>query len=238
MKFLRPAVTVLLVSHMKPYLRDALTSVAAQTRTDVQVLVVDSGQWVGGDDDRSKTMAAVYEDWHAHPMVEWVFTGEGKDLWRRKCPIGWVTNEVVRAGLVRGRYMCTFYDDDRYDPEFVAKMAGYLDDHPDARAVWCSENRARLDAAGEETLIGAIPAAGPLSGPVCDNHVDGAQVMWRRDVLDDIGDPWLPEDPTVSVCRHSDGIFLDKLASACTIYPVPEVLVTHRFTPISTYTPC
>lgn len=238
MKFLRPAVTVLLVSHMKPYLWDSLLSVATQTRADIQLLVVDSGQWISGAGDRSKQMFAVYEDWHAHPLVEWVFTGEGRDLWRRKCPIGWVTNEVIRAGLIRGRYVSTFYDDDRYEPTFVERMAGYLDDHPDVRAVWCGENRARLEPDDTETLVGCIPATGVLSGPVCDNRVDGAQVMFHRSVLDDIGDPWLPEDPTESVCRHSDGIFLDKLASTTPIHPVDPVLVTHRFTPISTYTPC
>jgi hypothetical protein len=236
-KFLHPAVTVLLASHMKPYLRDALASVAAQTRTDMQVLVVDSGRWVGQDDERSKQMAAVYEDWQAHPLVEWVFTGEDPVLRQRVCPIGWVTNEVIRAGLVRGRYVCTFYDDDRYDPRFVEVMAGQLDAHPDVAAVWCSEDRVRLDG-DVEYPVGHIPAGGVLSGPVCDNHVDGAQVMFRRACLDAIGDPWLPEDPAVSVCRHSDGIFLDKLASLFPVHPVPEVLVTHRFTPISTYTPC
>jgi hypothetical protein len=236
-KFLRPAVTVLLASHMKPYLRDALVSVAAQTRTDLQLLVVDSGQWIGRDDDRCKQMAAVYEDWHAHPLVEWVFTGEDPGLRQRACPIAWVTNETIRAGLVRGRYVSTFYDDDRYDRQFVGEMAGHLDRHQDVAAVWCSEDRARLDADGEQ-VIARIVADGVLSGPVCDNRVDGAQVMFRREVLDDIGDPWLPEDPALSVCRHSDGIFLDRLASLHPIHPVPEVLVTHRFTPISTYTPC
>jgi hypothetical protein len=62
--------------------------------------------------------------------------------------------------------------------------------------------------------------------------------MFRREVLDKIGDPWLPEDPADAVCRHSDGIFLEKLAQVCgVVHPIADVLYDHRFTPISTYTP-
>jgi hypothetical protein len=69
-------------------------------------------------------------------------------------------------------------------------------------------------------------------------QVDGGQIMFRRTVLDAIGDPWLPEDAADGSCRHSDGIFLEKLGAVCgTVPAIPEVLMDHRFTPISTYTP-
>lgn len=239
MKVLSPAVTILLASHMKPYLRDAIESVLAQTRRDVQILVVDSGQWIGRerDDERSAQMADVYAAYHDHPLVEWVTTGEGPELRREKCPIGWTTNEVIRAGLIRGRYVSTFYDDDQYGPHFVERMAGYLDAHPEASAVWCSQDRVRLDPDGTETLVGRIGATGPRGPGQFDCQVDGAQIMFRRTALDAIGDPWLPEDPGDS-CRHSDGIFLERLAAAVgTVPALPEVLLRHRFTPISTYTP-
>lgn len=235
----RPAVTCILTAHMKPYLRDAVESVLAQTRLDdVEVLVLDSGQWQGRDDDVSATMAAVHRDYQDRAPLDWRFTGEGPDLRREKCPIGWVTNEAIRAGLVRGRYVCTFYDDDRYHPTFFERMAGYLDDHPDELAVWCSQNRIRLERDGREQLVGVIAATGARRPGQWDCHVDGGQVMFRREVLDAIGDPWLPEDPADGVCRHSDGIFLEKLGAVCgVVNPIPEVLYDHRFTPISTYTP-
>jgi glycosyltransferase involved in cell wall biosynthesis len=236
-KFLFPSVTVILVSHMKPYLREALSSVVGQTRTDIQVLVLDSGQWINRDDERSAAMAKIYEDYQAHPLVEWVFTGEDPELRREVCPIAFVTNEAIRAGLVRGRYVCTFYDDDVYAPVFVERMAGFLDAHPEARAVWCSQDRVAVSADGSSRSVGQIMATGPRYGPTFDCQVDGAQVMFRRDVLDEIGDPWLPENPGDS-CRHSDGIFLDKLGTVCGVVPhIAEVLLAHRFTPISTYTP-
>nr|MDT0658033.1 glycosyltransferase family A protein [Micromonospora sp. DSM 115978] len=237
MKVLSPAVTILLAAHMKPYLRDAIDSVLAQTRRDIQVIVADSGQWIGHADDRSLAMAAVYADYHDHPLVEWVTTGEGPELRREVCPIGWTTNEVIRAGLIRGRYVATFYDDDQYYPTFVERMAGFLDEHPDAGAVMCAQDRVRLDADGTETLVGIIPAHSARWAGQMDCQVDGAQVMFRRSMLDVIGDSWLPEDPGDS-CRHSDGIFLEKLAAAAgLVHAIPETLLRHRFTPLSTYTP-
>lgn len=237
MKVMSPAVTILLASHMKPYLRDSLTSVLAQTRLDIQVLVIDSGQWIRQDTDRARQMAQIYRDFHDHPMVEWVTTGEGPELRRAHCPIGWATNEAIRAGLIRGRYVSTFYDDDQYHPNFVERMAGYLDEHPEALAVLCSQDRISLAPDGTETLVGRIVTPGPRWAGQFDCQIDGAQIMFRREVLDKIGDPWLPEDPGDS-CRHSDGIFLEKLAQVAGNVPaIPEVLLRHRFTPISTYTP-
>ena len=229
MKFLFPTVTVILTSHMKPYVDEALASLAAQTRQDFQVLVLDSGQWRGLPPERS--LGWVYAKWATHPMVEWVFTGEAPGLIGRTCPVGFVTNEAIRAGLVRGRYVCTFYDDDLYAPEFIEQMAGYLDAHPDALAVTCSESR-RTYSGEERGSIG-----GYERGPgEFDCRVDGAQIMFRREVLDRIGDPWLPED--TASCSHSDGLFLEKLANVCGRVPgIDATLVTHRFTPLSTYSP-
>jgi hypothetical protein len=68
--------------------------------------------------------------------------------------------------------------------------------------------------------------------------VDGAQVMWRTDVLDKMEDPWLPENPSILSCRHSDGIFLEKLMAATrsgVMHNLVDVLVTHRVTSHSTY---
>lgn len=238
MKVLAPGVTVILAAHMKPYLDVALSSVLTQTRRDTQVIVVDSGQWVGRVDALSLAMLDIYHRLHGEPRVEWVLTGELSGLAERACPISWATNQVIRAGLVRGRYVCTFYDDDRYEPTYVEKMAGYLDEHPDDLAVWCSLRRCRLDGAGMEQEIGRIDAYGPKYPGHFDQLVDGTQVMFRREVLDAIGDPWLPENPADADCRHSDGVFLERVARVAEVVPnVEEVLVTHRHTPLSAYSP-
>src|SRR5260221_2771078 len=137
-------------------------------------------------------MDAVYRKYAQHPLIEWVFTGEPADLIRGQCPVALVRNAAMRAGLPRGRYVCTFYDDDIYDPEFTEEMAGFLDRHPEAGAVWCSEYRAvgRPGAAAEVT--GTIPAGGPKTAGQIDFPVDGAQGMCRRAMVDPNGGPRLP----------------------------------------------
>ena len=238
MKILAPAVTCLLTSHMKPCLGEAIASVLAQTRRDFQLAVIDSGQWIGLDDDVSKALALAYAEFAGHPLVEWVTTGERPGLSARKCPVAWAANEVIRAGLVRGRYVCTFYDDDLYRPRFMEAMAGFLDANADSGAVWCSQQRTVLASNGAESPPGFIMATGPKTAGQMDCQVDGAQVMFRREVLDALGDPWLDENPENAACRHSDGVFLERLAQVTGPIPaIGEVLCEHRFTPWSTYTP-
>lgn len=218
---------------MKPTLGEAIESVLAQTRLDFHLLVVDSGQWRGRDDDISRKIAQTWRCYRLHPLIEWRETGEHPDLRLHKCPVAWATNMAFRSWL-RGRYVATFYDDDLYYPSFVEKMAGYLDEHPEAAAVWCSQDRLRLAADGTISKLGEIRADAPKSGG-WDCAVDGGQVMFRRSVLDFIGDPWMSEEP--SSCSHSDGLFLERLGEVAGIVPnIPETLLAHRFTPWSTYT--
>lgn len=235
MKVLSPSVTCILTSHMKPYLRDSLESVLQQTRKDLEVLVLDSGQWIGREDPISLQMAEVYADYHSHPLIHWITTGERGGFSRRTCPVAWVTNESIRKGLVRGKYVCTFYDDDRYYPVFMERMAGFLDDNSDHLAVWCTQDRISLGSDGLESPVAQIFAGAPKSSN-WDCQVDGAQIMFRKEVLDQMGDPWIPE--ARATCSHSDGLFLEKLGAICGTVPnIPEALLAHRFTPLSTFTP-
>ncbi|MCC6311356.1 MAG: glycosyltransferase family 2 protein [Trueperaceae bacterium] len=229
-----PSVTIILTSHMKPYLREALESVQRQTYRDFECVVVDSGVWIGKTDERSRAMAAIHADFL--DTVTWFSTDEPDDLRGSKCPVSYATNLALRKGLVRGEYVCHFYDDDEYEPEFIEKMAGFLDDHPDANAVWCTQDRLRILQSGESQLSGQIVADRELTPGSIDCRVDGGQIMYRRHLLDAMGDPWMDED--AKSCHHSDGIFLERLATlAGPIPPLNEKLYTHRFTPISTYSP-
>ena len=217
---------------MKPYVTEAIESVLAQTRQDFEVVVVDSGQWVGRGDEE---MRRAHLRHYAHPKVRWTFTNEPADLRASRCPVSWATNLTIRKGGL-GDYICTFYDDDLYYPAFFERMAGYLDEHPDALAVWCSQDRIALDRNGQTRTTGHIPATGPKHPGEMDCRVDGAQVMFRREALDLIGDPWMDENP--GTCGHSDGLFLERLAQVCGEIPaIPDTLLAHRATPISTYSP-
>ena len=219
-----PTVTIILTSHMKPTLGAAIASVAVQTRQDFECIIMDSGQRT----DRPESLP---------PNFEWHETGEEPGLQDRVCPVGWATNEATERGLVRGKYVCTFYDDDLYEPRFVELMAGYLDEHPDELAVWCAQSRGTLLPSGETRSGGQIANDRVLTPGTIDCRVDGGQVMFRREVLDTLGPRWMTEER--GECWHSDGVFLEKLVMVCggQINPIPsrEPLMTHRNTPYSTY---
>lgn len=220
---------------MKPLVSEAINSVLHQTRHDIQLVVADSGQWLHKTDEASNAMRAA---WLRHrSQVQWRFTDEPENLRETKCPIGWVTNRAFREGWLRGQYIACLYDDDIWYPTFAERMAGYLDGHPEALAVWCTQDRVHMYADGRTVKVGTITANAPKSAG-WDNAVDGGQVMFRRSLLALIGDPWLPEDPADAVCRHSDGIFLEKLGRvAGTVPNIPEALCANRKTPLSTYSP-
>lgn len=235
---LAPAITCIVAVHMKPTTGESLRSVVTQTRRDIQIIVIDSGLWIARDDAVSLAMEQAYRTYSDEPRVEWYITGELPGLHERACPISWATNQVIRAGLVRGRYVCTFYDDDLYEPTYMEKMGGYLDEHPNVKAVWCSQRRVRVERSGRHVETPPIRAKGVKTGAQFDQLVDGTQVMFHRSLLDTLGDPWLPESPLDSDCRHSDGVFLDRIGLAAGDVPnIDEFLVTHRFTPHSTYSP-
>jgi hypothetical protein len=238
-KVLFPAVTCVLVSHLKPSLGEAIDSVLAQTRKDFQLIVADSGQWIGKDSELADTMRGFYEKYSGHPLVEWITTGERADLHEVACPISYITNQVIKARLIKGKYMCTFYDDDMYELTFFEKMVGYLDDNPTCQAVYCAENIYAVNADGSFRQTGGLAADAPRSGAGnFDCRMDGASIMWHTSVLDRMAEPWLPEDPDYNTCSHSDGIFLEKLGAAVgTVHNIPEPLVKNRATPWSTFTP-
>lgn len=238
MKVLSPAVTVLMVSHCKPpWLPETIESVLAQERKDLEVVIADSGQWIGRDDEPSRQMAAIHARYSGHPLVSWYTTGERPGLRDRRCPLSWSQNAAIRAGLVRGRYFTMFYDEDLYLPGFTAAMAGFLDANPDAPAVWCSQEQQREEGGGFATELYRIANSTRYLGQL-DCQVDGIQVMMRTSLLDAIGDPWMEENP--ESCNHVDGIFLERVAAAGgPVPPLPDmtVLCVNRRTRLSVSRP-
>lgn len=245
MKILEPTISVLLTSHMKPTLRGALESICCQTRKrDVQVVVIDSGAWFDREDDVAKAMESIYHDFQWNKNIEWYFTGEPHNAVDIYCPVAHWFNVAYRLDLLKGKYICTFYDDDIYYSRFMESMGGYLDAHPDAMAVWCSEDRYHLHADGSTRNTGVIAASRDINhGENMDCMVDGMQVMLRREALDAMiakfgTDELIPEDPNRSVCSHSDGIFYNKLIQTIDkVHHINEVHCRHQHTIYSTYSP-
>lgn len=222
---------------MKPTLGDALSSVLNQTRKDAQIIVADSGAWLSKWNEGGKAIGELYSQYKDHPMIQWVFTGEAPGEAKRTCMVGKVFNEVVKAGLVRGKYFCTFYDDDLYHPRFFEDMIAYFEANPDCEALRCSERWVKMDTDGNLEYVRTLTADTVLTAQdTFAGRVDGMQVMIKTEVLARMAYPWLTED--VAQCRISDGLYFDALKHHVKqVDYLNEELCTHRFTPNSTFTP-
>ena len=239
MKYLFPKITILMTVHMKTdTLVSAIESVLNQTRQDFQFIIADSGLWQNRDDMRSLSMLEIYNKYHSRPKIEWIFTGEQADDYKKYCMVSKVTNAILHEDdLVRGEYLSTFYDDDLYEPTFIEKMAGFLDNNHDYDAVRCSERRVEIlvDTFQQETGI-FVADKDFMPGDNMDCVVDGMQVMMRMNVIRSLDYPYLPEEE--ESCSHSDGIFFNRFSMMMSkMGHINEVLCTHRATPVSTYTP-
>ncbi len=236
MKHLFPTITCLLTAHMKPTLGEAIQSVLKQTRQDFALIIVDSGAWVGKSDPISQVINGIYLDYVIHPRIEWVFTGEKTNMNKETCMVSHVFNSAYEAGLIRGKYVCTFYDDDLYYPIFFEKMAGFLDENLTSDIVRCSEQWTILEK-GQMRDINVLSANKILlNTDEMDCVVDGMQVMYKKTVLDHMEKPIM--DTRVEECRHSDGLFFNKMRSVIKQMDyIDEVLCQHRFTPNSVFTP-
>lgn len=246
MKHLSPTITCLLTIHKNPLAEEALRSVVSQTRKDAQIIVADSGYWVEFETEEHKKRAELYARYKDHPLIDWVFTGEGKDASKSTCMVAKVFNDVFRQDLVKGKYFCTFYEDDLYNPRFFERMAKVLDGHDEYDAVWCSQYWVKKEK-DKETLIKVWKADKDLTPKDrFNNVVDGGQIMMRtRAIYKMINENpilWktdryelVPESP--DTCRHSDGLFFEKLKTVITkVGYIEEPLYTHRFSPDSTFT--
>lgn len=257
MKVLNPTVTIMLASHMKPrFLPSALDSCLIQTRLDIEVVVADSGAWLDGIEmstvgarawEASSTMWDVYKRYADHPLVNWVTLNQRwpSPLIDRACPYTYVWNRIIAAGLVKGDYVAVFTDDDLYSPVFIERMVDELESHEDRPwAVYCGQPRQRWevdpdpDSGNPPRWVPADRAPGGVAdrprGPgEFQDQVDMTQVMFRRGVFDHFR---FDETPADGACRRADGEFLERLAQLARVVPnVPEDLVTHRYTPDSTY---
>lgn len=245
-KVLNPTVTVVVCSHMKPdHLPGALDSILLQTRQDIQIIVVDSGEW---HDQRPSEMIDIYLAYSNLPTLEWYSLGEPPNLIKRKCPYAYAYNQVINLGLIRGEYVCFFTDDDHYYPTYIEKMVECLevintDDGvvgtPKRWAAFCAEDRVRIEPGLPDEPLPGLPADAPRHGASFLDQVDLLQMMIRTKLLRHLGsmdDPWFPEDVDPGQCRHADGLFMNKVGLIVDqIHNVPEALVQHRFTPESTY---
>jgi glycosyltransferase involved in cell wall biosynthesis len=191
-------ITCLLPSHNRPDgIRRSIASVLAQTYTDWQAIVLDSGAVKPEFDD---------------PRVQVHQTGETEELRRYKWALSVSLNNAIP--LIKGELVCVLCDDDVYYPNALATFATI---RPEQHAVYAS-----IERDGQPDIM-AWEIAGLSSPHRMDCRVDGMQICFRRSLLDTFVDerPW-PEE--LQCQKHSDGVFMDRLGTRCYIWPIPTII--------------
>jgi glycosyltransferase involved in cell wall biosynthesis len=117
----RPLVSIVVpVWNGERYLRESLDSILAQTYPRLEVIVVDDAST-----DSTAEILASYGDRltvHRQPATRGIY-GNAND------GIALATGEVIGV----------FHADDVYFPEMVEREVGWLEEHPEAGAVFCSD---------------------------------------------------------------------------------------------------
>lgn len=134
-----------------------------------------------------------------------------------------------------GKYIFYLSDDDLLEPSCVRRCVEFLEADPLRAVCWFSM---LITVGGTPTsgIRAAYPVGLGTATPSVDCRVDGGQVAHRKDCLDVLGPPpWFPETPEPGTARHADGVFLDRLAAEFTFWDIPDGLLTHRCTPLSTW---
>lgn len=137
----------------------------------------------------------------------------------------------------RGEFIFYMSDDDLIDRNCLGTMAGYLDE-TGYDVCWASLRCTACKGPGDTGPFAdkGIPARTIKDSPgSVDNTVDGGQILHRASCLDRISRPYFYEGPDGEQARHIDGIFMERLVSQFPFYPLDKWMMTHRYTPVSTY---
>jgi hypothetical protein len=227
-------VSCICVCHNKPDLtHEAIESIVHQTYSNWEAIVIDSGVLYD---------AGYYErfPWRNDPRIKLVRSGETEETRRKKAMAPWCFNECLRRGLVRGDLIMYLCDDDVLYPNAFATFVSYCRQHPDARAMYASEDVGLIHPSGWRAVIAERRASGVRgtagNGTVLDGQVDYLQFCHKAEVLKlfPSAEYW-PEEKGSEA--HADGIFMERVGERVTIFPIDVKVGQNRRTPSSTYLP-
>jgi glycosyltransferase involved in cell wall biosynthesis len=225
-----PFLSCILLSHDKAaQVGEAIDSLLAQTFTDWEAVVFDSG--VLHDRGFFATLPAMTD-----PRIRLVRSWETEEIRRSKTIASWCFNECFRQKLLNGQYVTYLCDDDLYYPNAFQAFADYAGAHPDATAMYASVDMTGVSAAGENFVFREL-LADEVKGSCCgggplDCQVDYLQLCHHVDLFDLFADEdFWPEDR--AVIAHADGVFLEKIGSHVPIYPVTAKIGENRKVPTS-----
>jgi glycosyltransferase involved in cell wall biosynthesis len=120
-----PVVDVGIPAFGKPgYLVEAIESVLAQTLGSWRLIVSEDG--AGGAD-----IASAVEPYLADPRIRYVVTGNR---------VGQYENWTRLIQMGEAPYVALLHDDDRWEPEFLARRVAFLESHPECGFVFSGTN--------------------------------------------------------------------------------------------------
>jgi glycosyltransferase involved in cell wall biosynthesis len=220
-------VSCICVCHDKPEItHEAIGSLLAQTHSEWEALVVDSGVlYDAGYYDRFP--------WRADRRIRLIRSHETAETRRTRAMAPWCFNECFRRGWVRGDLVMYLCDDDLLYPNAFETFVSYCGRHPDARAMYASQDVGVIYPNGWRALIGERRATEPggrsCRGRRMDCEVDYLQFCHRADVL-----PLFPDDEywpeTKETEEHADGLFMERVGRYVPIHAIDVKVSQNRRT--------
>jgi GT2 family glycosyltransferase len=229
-----PAITCIVLSHDKPELvRQAIWSVLAQTFTDWEAIVFDSGVL---HDAGFFTRLPGMDD----PRIRLVRSWETPEIRRTKAIAPWCFNECLRSGLVRGDLVAYLTDDDLFYPNAFATFVECRRSQPAVQAMYAGEDVYVLHADGRSELVGERRAL-HVGGQCCGGHTlagfaDYLQFCHTRELLARFpSDEYWPE--ALGTQQYGDALFMERVGSLVPVVPIDVKIGQNRRTPRSKYAP-
>ena len=217
----RPTVSVILpVRNRRVLVRRAIESVLAQTRDDLELIVVDDASTDGSD--------AVVAEYLGDPRVR---------LHRNETNLGAGGARNRGIALARGTYIAFQDSDDRWFPEKLARQLAALEAAPDRRICICGAVYFSPDQCYFIPRPGTIDpdrlASGDLSGTVlASNPVTPQTLLVHRSVFEEVGvfDADLPinEDWELAIRMSRRHRFVFVLDPMVMIYRTPDSVSSNR----------
>jgi glycosyltransferase involved in cell wall biosynthesis len=182
-----PLVDVGIPAHGRPvYLGEAIECVFAQTMARWRLTISEDGPGDG-------PVAQAVQPYLADPRVRYVATGER---------VGAARNMSSLLAAADAPYVALLHDDDRWEPEFLARRVGFLEAHPACGFVFSADSE--IDENGN--LVGRPPRTLPegvyqpdelLPRLLRRNLVSPPTLLARRSAYESVGAAFDERFPTI-----------------------------------------
>ncbi len=217
----------------RPYLKQVLDTLRAQTMSDWEWWVLDNSDDMGLYHEFEKD---AYDDVR-QDKIQYVWDNDFDRSQVHAMP--YLLNKYYP--LANGDLVFYISDDDLLHPDTFQTFVDFFDAEPDKSVTYVSLGHAHVTSPTDSLVFrSAITTSGVRGAGQVDCQIDGGQIMHRKSCLDSLEKPWFPESADDASARHCDGQFMEKLAQHYPFYPTghpTRLYVQHRFTPVSHFTP-